>query len=545
MAMDGLILFTCAVLTAVPAGAPEQARSPAVENTLAVQTAFQKGRDLLLKGDAQSAARVLEAQLPRINGNRAYLMLLRDAYRECVKELSLKNRPAEAKKYFERLCILDPSAGTKAAPPGGSSPPSRASTDAARPEVEVSPRQAPVFRGKRDEDPFDIDNRDRPREAEGPDRVSEAARRLIDEAAAQFRKRHYTAARALYERAHRADPKSTEAVRDRWAYCKLHYVVEQLNRPRSEVLAWAGLEQEVKDARTMAPRLGGTARWLLRELDERRNSLGARAGDDGPAPAAIPVRHGGRNAQGWYVAETANFRIFHNQPRDVVGRAARVVEETRAAMGRKWFGQAGAAWDPRCDVYLHADGKEYSRVTGVPANSPGHSRIETDAGRVVSRRIDVRCDNPDVLAAVLPHETTHVVLAGHFGKHQVPRWADEGMAVLTEPRDKLARHRRNLERSREDGQLFDVAELMKLGDYPAPRRISAFYAQSVSLVEFLARERGPEVFARFLREALEDGYEPALRKHYRFRGFADLQARWNRHAFGGAGEDYAARGQVR
>jgi hypothetical protein len=290
----------------------------------------------------------------------------------------------------------------------------------------------------------------------------------------------------------------------------------------------------------MAPRLEDTARWLLREIEERRNSRGAPADVNGPAPADFKLRHGDRNPQGWYVAETANFRIFHNQPRDVVERAARVVEQTRAAMGRKWFAKAGTDWSPRCDLYLHADGKEYSRATGVAASSPGHSRIETEAGRVISRRIDVHCDNPNVLAAVLPHETTHVVLAGNFGKHQLPRWADEGMAVLTEPRDKLALHRKNLERSHEDGQLYPISELMKLNDYPPARRISAFYAQSVSLVDFLAKERGPVIFARFLRDALDDGYEPALRKHYRFRSFAELQARWSRHVFG-TSDDYAAR----
>ena len=45
---------------------------------------------------------------------------------------------------------------------------------------------------------------------------------------------------------------------------------------------------------------------------------------------------------------------------------------------------------------------------------------------------------------MLPHEATHVVLAGQFGDQPVPRWADEGMAVLTEPRDKIDRHLRNL-----------------------------------------------------------------------------------------------------
>ena len=73
--------------------------------------------------------------------------------------------------------------------------------------------------------------------------------------------------------------------------------------------------------------------------------------------------------------------------------------------------------------------------------SPGHSSIRTDGPRVLSRRIDLHCgDVPNLLAAVLPHETTHVTLAGQFGDRPVARWADEGMAVLTEPREKVERH---------------------------------------------------------------------------------------------------------
>ena len=53
-------------------------------------------------------------------------------------------------------------------------------------------------------------------------------------------------------------------------------------------------------------------------------------------------------------------------------------------------------------------------------------------------------------------------------------------------------------------------------------------------MDFLTRERGTVAFARFLRDALQEGYEPALRKHYNYRGFDDLQADWGKRAFGSA-----------
>jgi hypothetical protein len=213
-------------------------------------------------------------------------------------------------------------------------------------------------------------------------------------------------------------------------------------------------------------------------------------------------------------------------------------------MQRKWFGADGEAWSPKCDLYLHATAQDYGRVTGQATNSPGHSRIETDpgTGRVVSRVIHLHCENPGaLLSAVLPHEATHAVLAGQFGKQPVPRWADEGMAVLTEPAEKRELHRRNLAKCK--GELFPVRELMQLADYPPARRISAFYAQSVSLVDYLCALRGPQVFAQFLRDGLREGYEPALRRHYGIEGFADLQGRWGQHVaadLGGPPATYAA-----
>src|SRR2546430_5181987 len=48
----------------------------------------------------------LESQLARINGNAAYLALLRDAYRAYVKELRLANQEAAARTYLQRLQVL-------------------------------------------------------------------------------------------------------------------------------------------------------------------------------------------------------------------------------------------------------------------------------------------------------------------------------------------------------------------------------------------------------------------------------------------------------
>jgi hypothetical protein len=150
---------------------------------------------------------------------------------------------------------------------------------------------------------------------------------------------------------------------------------------------------------------------------------------------------------------------------------------------------------------------------------------------VLSRRIDVRCDANNLFVAVLPHEVTHAVLAGRFGEQQVPIWAGEAMAVLSESREVIDRHLRNLPLCRDEEQLFLIAQLVELKDYPHPRYLRPYYAQSVSLVELLISEKGPPTFTRFLRDGLRHGYETALQRHYGWN-FDQLERRWRLYAFG-------------
>jgi tetratricopeptide (TPR) repeat protein len=551
MARFGLLALLAAttILGAgpVPLARCQTAPDPetAIASSLRVQQAMALADDYLRAGDGCRAVEVLEAELPRINGNRRYLARLRDAYRAYVPQLYADRQPALAQKYLERLSILDRSAAADPAlRPSPAEPKStrdaRAVTaPAAGPTLAemaqasaITPaKPAPTVRAKVD-DPFDVGNAAKPLSV-ARDEQSPRAQDLLAQAEAAFNNRRYSEARGLYEQAHQKDPTCTAQSRDRWAYCKLTYVVEQINRPEMDEAARADLERETQLAMELAPRLAETGRWLQGEL--RNRSTGRRS-------PAVAVRHRGTNAQGWEEAETANFRILHKQPRDLVEKAAQVVERTRTDMYRKWFGQSEEAWDKKCELYLHATAQDYSHATGQSTGSPGHSRIETDpsTGRVLGRRMDMHCDNPNMLEAVLPHETTHVVLAGQFGNQQVPRWADEGMAVLSEPVDKVDLHRRNLARCQRDGLLLAVKELMQLGDYPEPRLIGAFYAQSVSLVEYLSALHGPQVFAQFVRDGLREGYEVALRRHYGYRDFAELQSRWGQQALAGLSVDSAA-----
>ena len=533
MARSGLVLFFCAGLLLV-ISQPGRAIDPlssdadaAFKSSLLVQRAMERAEfSLFQQRDAKKAVQILEDNLARINGNAAYLRLLRDAYRAYIQDLGIARQPELAEKYQQRLAILDPDARPKG--PAGNPDKGLAQVTSSPYLSEPQGGKPATFRAKVEEDPFDLANK----------RINpggrDQAQKLLAQAEAEFAKRRYKEASALYEQASKADQASTADNKQRWAYCKLNTVVERLNQGNLTGTVLPGLEREVKLAMDMSPALGDTGKWLLREIDKRRQPVLAAVAAEVEAPAA--VQHKGRTREGWQLAETVHFRIFHNQSKEYVEKVAAVAERTRKEMYRKWFNSDGAEWNPKCDLYLHANAQEYTRLTSVPSQSPGHSRFESEAsGRIIGRRMDLHCDVPTLLDAVLTHETTHVVLAGQFGRHAVPRWADEGMAVLTEPKEKIDQHRRNMARSHREGMLFNVKDLMNMQDYPQPRQIGAFYAQSVVLVDFLTRLQGPQVFASFLRDGLDGGYEQALRKHYGLRDFNELQMRWNQQVVAGLG----------
>ncbi len=249
-----------------------------------------------------------------------------------------------------------------------------------------------------------------------------------------------------------------------------------------------------------------------------------------PAEPIVEVTHEDGD-DGWQMAETANFRLLHKHPRSLAEALLRTAEHARTSQMNKWFGAAGANWTPKCRIYLYPSGEAYSEATGAPINPVGgHTDVRAEGSRVISRCIHVHGARPLLLNGVVPHEVTHAVLAGQLSDGRVPRWADEGMAILAEAQKNIDMHLRFLPRMRADDALYSMRALIEMRDYPEPREMGVFYAQSVSLVDFLTRQKGAERFAAFVRDGERDGYAESLQKHYGW-SFVELDRHWKRYAF--------------
>jgi hypothetical protein len=231
----------------------------------------------------------------------------------------------------------------------------------------------------------------------------------------------------------------------------------------------------------------------------------------------------------WKIRETASFRIMHVDP-DLAERAVEVAESAREAQISRWAGSPPRApWTPKCDLYLYPNARLFSQMTGQLEDSPGFSTMGMNGGRIIARRVNLRADHPQLLKAIMPHEITHVVLADLFPHQQIPRWADEGMAVLSEPPSEQLSRAADLDEPLGTGQLFKVEKLMSM-DYPESRYWGLYYAQSVSLTRFLVEQGTPTQFIQFVQNSQQTSPETALKRVYNIDGFADLHNRWLTYA---------------
>ncbi len=130
----------------------------------------------------------------------------------------------------------------------------------------------------------------------------------------------------------------------------------------------------------------------------------------------------------------------------------------------------------------------------------------------------------------MPHELTHVILADCFLGRLVPRWIDEGVALLADPTEKQLRHKAEMEQAVADRSAFRVIELLTLEDYPAGNRWGAFYGQSLSLVEYLTKQRSTNDFIHFVQLSFDKGYDASLREVYGLADVAALERSWKSNA---------------
>jgi hypothetical protein len=208
-----------------------------------------------------------------------------------------------------------------------------------------------------------------------------------------------------------------------------------------------------------------------------------------------------------------NFLVEAPTPQ-LAARVARVAEQHRKEQALAWLGKEMPAWARPCPI----------RVTVTPSGSGGATSFTFDRGQVLGQDMRVEGSLDRLLASVLPHEITHTVFAHHF-RAPVPRWADEGGAILAEDDAEQSRHDRLMRQILETpGRAMPLRRLFALREYP--RDVMVLYAEGHSVTRFLVKRGGRRTVLAFVADGMRDGWDAAVKARYRYDRVDDLEKDW-------------------
>jgi tetratricopeptide (TPR) repeat protein len=364
-----------------------------------------------------------------------------------------------------------------------------------------------------------------------------------DEGDHAMRRQGYAAAATAYEKALRYAPRLADEIERPYVIARLHLLSDVLKAHR-----WEAAKEEIDDLLTFAPtsppvrlcagdvaaqtgKLQRAAKHYATGLDTRPPhrasredviALRERLLERVKSPPAEPAP--ARTTRTAQTLETAHFVVQHHNSE--IGRQVAETAEFHFARITELLDVAPEdLWQEPCKIVVHATQDDYTRATGQAGWSGGVSKIESYAGRLKKQQIASWQTSPELLKSVLPHEITHLVMAAALKYDtKVPLALHEGVAVLMEPQFRGQYYDQMLNLRLGKAGLPPLSELFTHGQYPGDHEL--FYAQSASLVGYLADEGGLGNLVGFYRSVARDGLRPSLQRHYGVESLDDLEKRW-------------------
>lgn len=197
--------------------------------------------------------------------------------------------------------------------------------------------------------------------------------------------------------------------------------------------------------------------------------------------------------------KTANFRV--TAPSQRIGRLiADAAERARKDAAMTWLGKELPVRTETCRIMVKIS----------PSGMGGSTTFNFD-GEAVSADMQVEGTLDRILSDVIPHEVTHVVMAEYF-RQPLPRWADEGIALLSESEEEGARHVRLAAQTANAGRLIQLKAFCTTRDYP--KDLLGFYSQSYLLTRTLVDRQDRPTFLNFVGVGMVQGWEAAAKEFY-------------------------------
>lgn len=198
---------------------------------------------------------------------------------------------------------------------------------------------------------------------------------------------------------------------------------------------------------------------------------------------------------GWKEIKKKHFIIYYVNDREFAQRVGSKAEGYYTKIGKDlgftrrdnfWL------WDNRAKIYIYSSRESFIKASGAPVWAAGKANPK-------QRLIATYQGSKRFIDSVLPHEMTHLIFMEFIGfKKSIPLWLNEGVAQWEDfsRRDDVLSFVKVIFTK---GRLIPLAQLVNLD----VRKVDdagialVFYAQSVSVVDFMITKYGADRFRKF------------------------------------------------
>ncbi|PIQ88282.1 MAG: hypothetical protein COV72_09215 [Candidatus Omnitrophica bacterium CG11_big_fil_rev_8_21_14_0_20_42_13] len=171
-------------------------------------------------------------------------------------------------------------------------------------------------------------------------------------------------------------------------------------------------------------------------------------------------------------------------------------------------------WDNRAKFYIYNDKEHYLSDTRQPEWSAG-------AAQSYEKIIKTYPQMSGFFDSIMPHELGHIIFREFIGyKAVIPLWLEEGVASYQEKSKRLVADTIVKSAIKENRFIpLDKLSAMDIRSKTDKKIVELFYAESVSIVNFLIKKFGKSTFGWFCRDLKDDKpFEKALSRF----GFWDI-----------------------
>ncbi len=211
---------------------------------------------------------------------------------------------------------------------------------------------------------------------------------------------------------------------------------------------------------------------------------------------------------------TQNFLVHAPDPQ-IAQQFGQMAEHYRKQKAIEWLGHEMEPWPQPCPLV----------VKPTMSGPGGATKFDYRGGSYTVLSMEIEGPIERMLNSVLPHEVTHTVFAHHF-RFPVPRWADEGGAVLSEDDVERSRHDRLCRDKLNANQKMPLRRLFNLKEYGETSDVMIIYAEGYSVSNYLVEKSDRATFLNFVSTGMRGGWDRALQTYYGYQSVEQLEEAW-------------------